>query len=52
MSQKKPRNKQLRIAKNPRICNVCGFTVRGKNHDQGAHHQLSNGPGRHTPSKY
>jgi hypothetical protein len=33
------------------ICKSCGFLIRGKNHDQGAHHQNGKG-GKYNPPRH
>lgn len=35
---------------NPRMCPDCGFLMRGKNHNEGVHHQQGKG-GKYAPPK-
>jgi len=38
MAKKKRKKLKPKKIKRPR-CKVCGFRIRGKNHDEGRHHQ-------------
>lgn len=34
---------KIKSGKTRQICKHCGFTIRGKNHDEGQHHRTGSG---------